>query len=148
VEEQEGLIVDKYLPARVRKFCYIFAVIIAVGDFIIKSTIPNYSLNSGISFGLLEANNFWIVFYLCLLILNLVQFARHANLLMRFVLSILLILSVSNVIDRLMFGGVRDYIVAFGITFNLSDLGINLFVLVMIYIFIIHDAQIHSRSTK
>lgn len=93
--------------------------------YLINRFLPSFSSkNTGIIFGFLE-NNFWIVTFLALgflILLFLIKGWRGINKTSQ--LGLLLIVSgaISNVIDRIAYGGAVDYIhLRFWSSFNLAD---------------------------
>lgn len=91
-------------------------------------SIGSYVLNTGVSFGLLSFNDFWIV--ACLVIIALIVLVvKNKN------LGFLLVMAggIGNLIDRVLFGGVVDHWQLFNLWFNLSDLLINIGVVIIFW---------------
>ena len=113
---------------------YILAISAVVSFFnIIVSIFLNSSasciLNTGVAFGI---NMGLEVLISTILIIFLVIFGIKRNGKDRYLLFSLSILGLSNLIIRVIYDGVCDYISLFGLFFNLADVFI---VLVCIYIF-------------
>jgi lipoprotein signal peptidase len=103
-------------------------IVVFIIDLLAKSSVYTV-LNPGVSFGI-GANlpNFvWLLIYLLITIMG-IYLVRRGQVSGR-ILLILILLSSSNILDRLIWGGVRDYIVSFGLYFNLTDIAINVFVI-------------------
>ena len=115
-----------YLTIRVSVFA---ALMVFVLDSSLKSLSNSIILNSGISFGFtsgLNVNALWVLVYLVITGLSIWR-ARQSRLARTSL--ILVLLAASNFVDRLLFGGVRDYIELSGVVFNLSDVAVNIFLL-------------------
>jgi lipoprotein signal peptidase len=109
------------------------AIVISTVDLFGKHFLPAI-YNPGISFGwgsqIAHANLIWVVAYLVFFaMVFLPQLRSYRNQIL-----ILLILGSSNLIDRLTFGAVRDYLNLLGISFNLTDVAINLYVIIIVLI--------------
>jgi len=112
------------------------AVIImqAVGGLFFNN--DNYSLNARFVFGWWGDNIVAIIFSFCFIALILWAYRRRifAN---RLALFLLLSGAISNLIDRIIYGGVIDYLdLPFLPRFNLADLAIILGVIIWIWPFL------------
>lgn len=91
------------------------------GGFLKIRPLANYGLISGIDFGFL-ANNILLFSFLVILILYLVRYQEHSNLFHKVGMILILSGAVSNLVDRLVLGYVRDWInISLGFSFNFAD---------------------------
>jgi lipoprotein signal peptidase len=92
------------------------------GQGIIKiKSLANFGLISGIDFGLL-VNSILLLVFLVILILYFVKYQKELNMFHRMGMILILSGAVSNLLDRLILGYVRDWIsVSLGFSFNFAD---------------------------
>lgn len=101
-----------------------FGLVIVMVDLLMKSTLTagvvNPNLGLGVDLGSTLAS---LIAHICILVLALVAAARSEQL-QRSMLIFLVVVSLSNLYDRIVFTSVRDYLNLLGIWFNLADLAI------------------------
>ena len=122
------------------KKIYVISFIIVVLDQILKNYFTNheffifrYILNTGAAFNLLRGwNTFLVVFGL--IVIGVILYYRN-NKKLEIGLGFLLGGTLSNVIDRLFFNGVIDYVHLFNNIFNLADICNIIGALILIYHF-------------
>lgn len=75
--------------------------------------------NNGVAFGI-EINNIFFISTLLLIILIVIALNSGGN--MKYILFSVFLLGLSNLVTRVIYGKVCDYITVLGISFNISDL--------------------------
>ncbi len=106
----------------------VFAVFL---DQILKLENVSSVQNSGVAFGLKLGNVSWLI-QLVVMIVMVMVILRLGDLFLRSGLILILIISTSNLYDRLALGYVIDYWQLAGIWLNLSDMLISLVVAIML----------------
>ncbi|MBP9758080.1 signal peptidase II [Candidatus Dojkabacteria bacterium] len=94
------------------------------------NTFNNFILNFGISFGVFSGNN--LVIIAIIITLGIILYISHRSSLS---INIIFLLGggISNLIDRIIYGAVVDYINLFNVIWiNLADVFINLAVILII----------------
>jgi len=107
-----------------------FSVLIAVLNICLSKLLCSTGecvINSGIAFGISLKGE---IFITSLLILLIVYIGLRVKKEWGIILSSIGILGLSNLICRLIFGGIPDYLHLLGISFNIADIFIVLFAIV------------------
>ena len=124
----------------------IIGLAIALLDLILKQFMP-YTLNDGSIYGF-EIPNFFIllahVFLLMVLFLMLLR--QKIDFQIKHIVVVMALASISNLADRTIFGGVRDYI-NLVFSFNLADVAVVLGIIALV-IGQIYDPQVRSKTTR
>ncbi len=136
---------------QITKFCFYGMSQSIIGDFLwFEST-----LNTGASFGMLEGGTVWfIVFSLPLVILMFfVICSKKYNFEKHFKIGVSIILggTVGNLIDRIIFGGVRDFIYFKSINFaifNVADIAITVGAIYLVIYSIIYIYRSSKEKNK
>ena len=136
---------------QITKFCFYGMSQSIIGDFLwFEST-----LNTGASFGMLEGGTVWfIVFSLPLVFLMFfVICSKKYNFEKHFKIGVSIILggTVGNLIDRIIFGGVRDFIYFKSINFaifNVADIAITVGAIYLVIYSIIYIYRSSKEKNK
>ena len=112
----------------------IFSLLIAVVDQYFKTHLTITLSNSGSVLGLNVANGLIVILHIAVLAGGAALIAVKVPQLAWKLLGIcMLIVSLSNLTDRMLLGGVVDYIYVLGIWFNLADTVITLGIILIAY---------------
>lgn len=100
-------------------------------------------INSGAVFGIGELNSVMVFLHLIALVsLCYWLFVVRSRIdLVTIILTIVMISSFSNLIDRFVYFGVRDYLLAFGFWFNIADLSVTLGIIALVIIDLYTNGQ-------
>ena len=112
-----------------------FIPILVLLDFVTKYLFKASAVkNTGIAFGLLEGNNsLWIA--VTLVVIGIIAYYYKNEKEIRFGLMLILSGAIGNLIDRILYGGVVDFIkLGFWPTFNLADAYNTIGVILIIWI--------------
>lgn len=120
------LTLDQLVLSKMRRYLYIFLLSLIVSFLNVCISIYLYSsniciLNEGVAFGISIKYELLISTLLLFGIMFLGIFAKGR---MRYILFSLLTLGISNLLIRIMYGGVCDYIGIFNIYVNIADITI------------------------
>lgn len=122
-------------------------LIVAVIDQLYKYTIPDFVYNGGLGLGLRLSVQVIVVVQIALFILiGMYIYLRRKSSLSPYFWFIQIV-SLSNLYDRFMRPGVVDYIHVGNWWFNFADLGINLAILIVIFLCIknAYHKRLHSK---
>lgn len=129
---------SKHLSGRLllRYLSYLLALLVVLLDSLLKVHADSYEINMGVAFGAWSGGGWlWSLAYLGLLLATVYIWTLHSSFEGKHAMLIMLILGVSNFYDRIAYGGVIDYIYWEDLAFNISDVGINLFLLsIIVYV--------------
>lgn len=117
------------------KKLYWIAVLIVVIDRFFKFFLSTAKVNTGAAFGLLEGWNMFLVLFSLVVIFVILYFRENKKL--EWGMGFLLGGTVSNLIDRAVYGGVVDYIRVEVLrnVFNLGDVANVIGAVILIYAF-------------
>lgn len=109
-----------------------------------------YFVNTGFSWGFFQDNNFAAsLISIIIMILFFTLFYRMiiTESIMRFILVSFLSASCSNLFDRIMRGGVVDYISLWGLpSFNLADIIITVSIIILFIWFVRYEKKFYSSG--
>lgn len=127
----------------------VLAVVIVLIDLILKAASLEVVENSGVAFGVDFPNSWLLVLFHILFVIVLLFWSRRVEqkILKGFLMFVPLV-SLSNLIDRLFLGYVRDYIFVFGFHVNLADLAINAALLCIICILLKNELWTYIKLKK
>lgn len=119
---------DQLVQSRMRKYLYIFFFSLIASFLNICISIYLYTsnmciINGGVAFGISIKYEFLISTFLLFGIMFLGIFVKGR---MKYILFSLLALGISNLLIRIIYGGVCDYIGVFNIYVNIADIFISL----------------------
>lgn len=114
---------------------WLWIVLVLVSDRVSKFWVMNYGwwqLNKGGVFGVVPGN--WWLVLVPILIGVLIFELRKASGQNKLILAVMITAGFSNLIDRMLFGGVVDFIVypVFGFVGNVADIWLTLGVIILI----------------
>lgn len=137
--------IRKIKPSNRVLIFFLIVLVDQLSKLISINVFNNFILNSGISFGIFSGNSFVIMaIFIALGTIIFISFKSTLN----FYTIFLLGGGVSNLIDRIIYGGVVDYINIFNILWvNIADIFIN-FAVLLIIINIIIEVYFNGRSKK
>lgn len=122
------------------KKLYLISFIVIIIDRIFKTYFSSneffifkYSLNTGAAFNILKGWNTFLIIFGLIVIFVILYYRNNKK--FEIGLSFLLGGTLSNVIDRILFNGVIDYIHLFNNIFNLADVSNIIGALILIYHF-------------
>ncbi len=130
----------------------IIPLVIFITDQLLKIVVIRYftyHINTGFSWGILSGNNFPAMIFSSLitivaLIALFFEFTWRSPL--RYILVSLVAASCSNILDRLVRGGVVDYIsILYFPSFNFADIIITISIIGLILGIIFYEKKIYSR---
>ena len=114
------------------KYIFVLSIVVSILNIVLSSTMYSSGLcilNTGVAFGV---NIYWEVLISAILIIFLVVLGVERQKNDKYLIFSLCALGLSNLIIRVVYDGVCDYISLLGLFFNLADIFI---VFISIYIF-------------
>lgn len=98
------------------------AWVVLLFDQFLKLTVFPQSINPGVALGIEISNIFFFISHIIVLVFLLFVVLRSTDLKLRSLILFIIIVSLSNLIDRAYLGGVIDYLQFLGIWFNFADM--------------------------
>ncbi len=124
----------------------IIGLVLSTLDLILKQFFP-YVLNTGSIYGFEFSNMLILIVHIFLLLFLFFKvFREEYDTRTRYILIVIAFASISNLVDRIVFGGVRDYI-NLVFYFNLADIVVVSGIMALI-IGQIYESQVYSSKTR
>ncbi|MBL8014818.1 MAG: signal peptidase II [Candidatus Doudnabacteria bacterium] len=109
------------------------AALLVIVDQLLKHTLSGeLVVNPGVFLGLILPNALIILLHAIFLVVGVLWGLSNKTYLAKIVLA-LVVVSGSNFIDRVLFGGVIDYLQIWGVWFNLADVGVSVFLVLALF---------------
>lgn len=124
-------------------------LVIALLDLYLKSSLPVGQTNTGVFLGIDINSQLILVLHLFLVIAGSIWVLSGRLSSDKLVVFVMLVASVSNLVERLIVGHVTDYLELAGVWFNLADLTVSIGIVILLFLSIKQEyADFHGSQHR